>query len=137
MSVEDIKREVEEVWQETPATRLSLQIIDYMLAIPDQELRMLTVPSLLAATGHDEPDTDFFVALAILSSSRIHLLDAKAFYCEKNGEEVHLDARQLSDARRTGTLENPETGELIDDYESRLIPYFESSEVFLRARKDD
>ncbi|HEV2080612.1 MAG TPA: hypothetical protein VGR19_12040, partial [Allosphingosinicella sp.] len=64
----------------------------------------------------------------------VHVLDAKAFLYEEEGEEVHVDAQELATARQLGSLEHPATGELIQDFESRLIPYFESSTRFLEAR---
>jgi hypothetical protein len=136
MSVDDIKREVVEGWRDIPAADISLRIIDFMARLRDQELRMLTIPTLLEATGREDVDTDFLAALAILVSSTVHVLDAKAFLCEDEEQEVHLDAKELAEARREGALEHPESGELIEDFEDRLIPYFESSPRFLEARAD-
>jgi hypothetical protein len=134
MSVENIKREVMEGWEDVPAAALSLRIIDYMASLRDQELRMLTIPTLLRATDREDVSAEFLAAIAILVSSTVHVLEAKAFFCGDDDSEVHVDARELADARRLGNLEHPETGELIEDFEDRLIPYFESSSRFLEAR---
>ena len=134
MSIDDLKREVAQGWPEIPAASLALGIIEFMGGLDDQELRMLTIPRLLEAVGRSQVNQEFLAALAILVSSTVHALDAKAFLFEKEGLEVHVDAQELATARRTGSLEHPETGELIEDFESRLIPYFESSERFLEAR---
>lgn len=134
MSLEDLKREVEEGWPEIPAASLVLGIIEFMGRLDDQELRMLTIPRLLEAVGRDQIDQEFLAALAILVSSTVHVLDAKAFLYEEEGSEVHVDAKELAAARRLGSLEHPETGALIEDFESKLIPYFESSSRFLEAR---
>ena len=98
---------------------------------------MLTVPTLLHAVGCEEVDQECLAALAILAGSTVHVLDAKAFYSQDDSEEFHVDAAELAITRRSGLLEHPETGELIEDFESKLIPYFESSERFLKARTDD
>ena len=137
MSINDLKHEVAEGWPDIPAATFALGIIDFMGQLEDQELRMLTVPTLLHAVGCDEVNQEFLAALAILAGSTVHVLDAKAFYSEDDDEEFHVDAVELASARRTGSLEHPHTGELIEDFESKLIPYFESSERFLKARTDD
>lgn len=137
MSIDDLKHEVAEGWPDIPAAAFALGIIDFMGQLDDQELRMLTIPTLLQAAGRDEISQEFLAALAILAGSSVHVLDAKAFYSEEDDEEFHVDAAELATARHTGSLEHPDTGELIEDFESKLIPYFESSERFLKARTDD
>ena len=137
MSIDDLKHEVSEGWSDIPAASFARGIIDFMGQLDDQELRMLTVPTLLHAVGCDEVNQEFLAALAILVGSKVHVLDAKAFYFESEDEEFSVDATELAVARRTGTLEHPATGELIGNFESKLIPYFESSERFLKARTDD
>lgn len=134
MSLYDLKREVAEGWPGIPAASLALGIIEFMGQLRDQELRMLTIPRLLEAVGRSQVDQEFLAALAILVSSTVHVLDAKAFLYEQEGSEVHVDAHELATARQLGSLEHPETGELIEDFEGRLIPYFESSPRFLEAR---
>lgn len=134
MSLEDLKREVAEGWPDIPAASLALGIIEFMGGLGDQELRMLTIPRLLEAVSRSQVDQEFLAALAILVSSSVHVLDAKAFLYEEEGSEVHVDAYELATARQLGSLEHPETGELIEDFEGRLIPYFESSPRFLEAR---
>lgn len=134
MSVEDLKQEILDGWPDIPAASLALKIIEYMNKHSDQELRMLTIPALLDAVSRDKIDQEFLAALAILVSSTVHVLDAKAFFYEGESAGVHIDAAELAVARRLGALEHPETGELIEDFEGRLVPYFESSSRFLEAR---
>ena len=133
MSLDDLKREVAEGWLDIPAASLALGIIEFMGRLGDKELRMLTIPRLLEAVGRSQVDQEFLAALAILVSSTVHVLDAKAFLYEEDSE-FHIDAQELATARQLGSLEHPETGELIEDFEDRLIPYFETSPRFLEAR---
>lgn len=137
MSVNDLKREVAEGWPDIPAASLALQIIEFMDQHSNQELRMLTIPTLLKAVAREKVDQEFLAALAILVSSTVHVLDAKAFLYVEDEASVHVNAEELAAARRHGSLEHPETGELIEDFESKLIPYFESSSRFLEARTHD
>lgn len=136
MSLDDLKREVVEGWPDIPAGSLALEIIEFMGRLGDQELRMLTIPRLLEAVDRSHVDQEFLASLAILVSSTVHVLDAKAFLYEAEGSEVHVNAQELATARQLGSLEHPETGQLIEDFEGRLIPYFESSPRFLEARAD-
>lgn len=134
MSLDHLKREVTEGWPGIPATSLALRIIEFMGGLGDQELRMLTIPRLLNAVERSQVDQEFLAALAILVSSTVHALDAKAFLYEDEGMEVHVDAQELATARKLGTLQHPVTGQLIKGFEDKLIPYFESSRRFMEAR---
>ncbi len=131
MSITDLKNEISRGWPNIPAGIYALAIIDFMANLKEQELRMLSIPALLEAAGLKEINPEFLAALAILVSSNVHALDPKAFFCEDEGSEFHIDARQLADARRLGSLEHPEKGILISDFEDKLIPYFQSSRFFL------
>lgn len=134
MSIDDIKREVAEGWPDIPAGEVALRIIDYMARLNDQELRMLTIPTLLQVAEREQVDGEFLAALAILVSSKVHVLDAKAFLWEGEEPGIPIDAQDLAEARQLGSLEHPETGALVEDFEGRIIPYFESSARFLDAR---
>lgn len=136
MSVDDLKREVSEGWPDIPAGSLALNIIEFMSGLDVQELRMLTIPVLLKAVDRMEVDEEFLTALAILVSSTVHVLDVKTLLVDEDESSVRVEAKELANARKFGALAHPETGELIEDFESRLIPYFQSSERFLEARAD-
>lgn len=136
MSVDDLKREIATGWPDIPAASLALGIVDFMGNLDDQELRMLTIPMLLRASSHESVDPDFLTALAILAGSSVHVLDAKAILTDDRDEEFNLESDELAAARREGSLAHPESGELIEDFEAKLIPYFQSSNRFLKARQD-
>jgi len=108
-----------------------------MAPLDEQELRMLTIPTLLRASGRDRIDRDFLTALAILAGSSVHVLDARAILTDESEEEFDLDGEELATARREGSLPHPESGKLIDDFEAKIIPYFQSSDRFLKVRMDD
>lgn len=136
MSLRQLKDEISEGWPDLAAADLSLRIIEFMAPLDEQELRMLTIPVLLRASGHSEVDRDFLTALAILAGSTVHVLDAKAILTDDSEEEFNLESDDLATARREGALAHPESGELIEDFEAKLIPYFQSSDRFLKARQD-
>jgi hypothetical protein len=59
-----------------------------------------------------------------LVSSRVAALDARGLLVDDDHSEHELSADKLADARATGQLVHPETGELVPDFESRVIPFF-------------
>lgn len=137
MSVRQLMDEISRGWPGLAAAELSLRIVEFMAPLKEQELRMLTIPTLLKASGHDQVDRDFLTALAILAGSSVHVLDAKAILTDEFAEEFDIESKELAAARREGSLAHPENGKLIADFEDRLIPYFESSDRFLQARQND
>lgn len=134
MSIESIIEEIQKGWPAMPSGALALRIIDFMKRQDIQELRMLTIPTLLEVVERKQVDAEFLAALAILVNSTVHALDAKAFLWDENEEEIHINAKELAEARRTGGLEHPVTGNIISDFENKLIPYFQYSSRFEEAR---
>ena len=106
MSISDLKREIAAGWERTPAAELSYQIIDFM------------------------------AALAILANSSVQILDSKAIFADDDGDEYHLETEEFEEVRRANAFAHPESGELVPNYEAKLIPYFGPSERFLKARSD-
>ena len=72
-------------------------------------------------------------ALAILSSTSVHVLDTKFMFID-DGKEYDVDANVMKHVLSEGRLVHPITGDPVDDYESKLVPYFVCSDIFLRAK---
>lgn len=136
MSISDLKREIAAGWEKTPAAELSFQIIDFMAPLDEQQLRMLTIPVLLEALEKQKVDADFLAALAILANSSVQILDSKAIFADNDCDEYHLETEEFEEVRRANAFVHPESGELVPDFEVKLIPYFGPSARFLRARAD-
>jgi len=136
MSISDLKREIAAGWERTPAAELSYQIIDFMAPLDEQQLRMLTIPVLLDVLEKRQIDADFMAALAILANSSVQILDSKAIFADDDGDEYHLETEEFEEVRRANAFAHPESGELVPNYEAKLIPYFGPSERFLKARSD-
>lgn len=85
---------------------------------------MLTFRTFLEALGKEQIDEDLMRALTILVSSRIAALDAKALLVDDDETEHELSAAELAEARSSGQLVHPESGDLVPEFESRVIPFF-------------
>jgi len=135
MSAREIRAELETRWKGDPIVRLCVAILDYMAALPADQLGMLTFRALVSAAGKERLDDELMRALTILVSSRIAALDARALLVDDDQSEHELDPQELAEARATGRLVHPETGELVPEFESKVIPFFVPSARFLAAER--
>jgi hypothetical protein len=103
---------------------LCVRIVDFVSSLPVDQLRMLTFRSFMEALGKDRIDDELIRGLTILVSSRVAALDARGLLVVDNHSEHELSADQLAEARSAGQLVHPETGILVPEFESRIIPFF-------------
>ena len=130
MSATEIKAELEKRWRDDLIVRLCMALVDYIGSLPADQLKMLTFPTLSRAVGETRIDDELMRALTILVSSRIAALDARALLVDDDQSEHELDSEELAEARATGRLIHPETGEPVPEFESRVIPFFVPSARF-------
>jgi hypothetical protein len=135
MSVREIKADLEKRWKDDPVVRLCIAILDYMAALPADQLRMLTFRALISAVGKERLDDELMRAMTILVSSRIAALDARALLVDDDQSEHELNPQELAEARATGRLVHPETGELVSEFESKVIPFFVPSARFFAVER--
>lgn len=128
MALEDLRKELLDRWSDVPAAGICMKILDFVESTPTNELSFLTFTTLCRAAGKDKVDMDLLAAINILAGSRLALLDPHALFVDEDENEHELSREQISEARATGTLIHPETGEPVKDYEQHLIPFFSPSE---------
>jgi len=133
MSAKEIKAELETRWRDDPIVRLCVAIVDYLASLPAEQLQMITFRTLSSGVGKDHIDDELMRALTILVSSRVAALDAHALFVDEDQLEHELTPEELAQARATGRLVHPETGELVSEFESKVIPFFVPSARFLSA----
>jgi hypothetical protein len=134
MSAGEIKAELSARWRDDPIVGLCSAIVDYVAALPADQARMLTFRTLSSAVGKENLDEELLRALTILVSSRVAALDAHGLFVDHDQHEYELGPGEFARIRATGQLIHPETGELILDSESRVIPFFTPSGRFLAER---
>jgi hypothetical protein len=135
MSADEIKEELNRRWRGEPILRLCINIVDYISSFPPGRIDMLTFGTLAKAAGKDHVDNELMQALAILTGSRVAALDPRALLVDEDETEHEIAPEELAEARATGQLIHPETGEQVFEYESKVIPFFVPSARFLAGDK--
>lgn len=124
MSIDDIRSEVIKRWADQPASKLCLEIVDYIAKTPRDRLDFMTYRTFLNILGKTTVDDDLLTALTILTSSKIAALDAHAMFVDENDNEHEVEPEELFDAINKGTFVHPDTGQLVEDFSSRIIPFY-------------
>jgi hypothetical protein len=135
MSAAEIKADLYARWQNDPIVPLCVRIVDFVSSLPVDQLHMLTFRSFLEALGKDRIDDELIRGLTILVSSRVAALGARGLLVDDDHSERELSADQLAEARSTGQLVHPETGILVPEFESRVIPFFVPSARLLAGQR--
>lgn len=129
--IETLKAEIARSWGDHPACPACIKIIDYINALPSDELAMLTFTSLKNAAGEKEITQQVLDAVTLLSSTSIHALDTHLLFIDDDEREFEIKKKELAEARKTGQFIHPETGTAVVDFESKIIPFFVPSRRFL------
>lgn len=132
MSVDRIKADVRAVWAQMPAAELALRLVDFIHRLPADQTAMLTYPTLLRAVGKPGVDEELFAAINLLVSSRIAALELNGLFVDDD-REIPLTAEIITAARKSGVFIHPDTGELVPNFESKIIPFFVPSARFWAA----
>lgn len=134
--IADLKAELTERWSGNAVVELCLRIIDVLSTLPDEEAKMLTFASFKNAANKPSIDEELIRAVALLANTSIHALDSKLLFIDDNDREFEIEKDFLADARRDGEFIHPETGIPVDEFESKIIPFFVPSDKFRRLRAD-
>ncbi|WP_299806635.1 hypothetical protein [Tardiphaga sp.] len=127
VALENLRRELLARWSDVPAADICMRILDFVESTPQNELHFLTFTTLCRAAGRTNIDVELLAAINILTGSRLALLDAHAMFIDEDENEHELSPEEIAEARETGTLVHPETGEIVGDYERYLVPFFSPS----------
>jgi hypothetical protein len=133
MSVDKIKEELKARWGDEPTVAICFAILDFMKTVSNDQLQMLTFTSLKSAANKEEVDSELLKAITILASSRVAALDAHAMLVDDDEREHEISIEYLSLARANGEFIHPETGRIVEDFESKIFPFFVPSSNFMSA----
>lgn len=120
-------------WGDRPAGGLSVRLFDRLASTPVEELAMLTYPTLAKILERSRVDHELVVAVGMLVTSSVHALEARAMFIDDDDQEYELSARDVAQAARTGHLEHPGSGDVIADFDDKIMPFFVPSHRFLQA----
>lgn len=124
-------------WGELPVGLVCLDIIDFVASKPLDQLRFLTFTTLSQAAGRQSIDMEVLAAVNLLTSSRLAILESHAMLVDEDDTEHELSVEEFAEARKTGTLIHPETGEPVPNFESHVVPFFAPTEELQRELADD
>ena len=124
MTLEEIREEYRTHWGELPVGSVCLDIIDFLASKPVDQLRFLTFMTLSQAAGRKTIDLEVVAAINLLTGSRLTVLEPHAMLVDEDDTEHELTTEEFAEARRTGLLIHPETGDPVPDFESHVIPFF-------------
>lgn len=133
MSVAKIKAELSSGRPRDGVLDLCFKILDFLSSHSEPNLRMLTFRTLSRAAEKDQVDSELLTAIMILVSSKVAALDARALLIDDDEREYELSTTDLAEARITGELIHPFTGDPVLDFESKVFPYFVPTSRVLSA----
>ena len=84
----------------------------------------LNYQSINIFTNRKHKTEHLLEALQYLSGSRVHILDVVFQLLDDSGEFINLKNKDVKDARYTGVLINPNTGEQVDNFEQKVHMVF-------------
>ncbi|SSC71456.1 unnamed protein product [Ciceribacter sp. T2.26MG-112.2] len=111
MKLDEIREEYRTRWGEFPVGLVCLDIIDFVASKPVDQLRFLTFTTLSEAAGRKTIDMEVLAAVNLLTSSRLAILESHAMLVDDDDTEHELSVEEFAEARKSGTLIHPETGE--------------------------
>ncbi|CAN7323249.1 hypothetical protein ELH58_10325 [Rhizobium ruizarguesonis] len=137
MTLGEIREEFRSRWGELPVGSVCLDIIDFVASKPLDQLQFLTFTTLSQAAGREAIDTEVLAAINLLTGSRLAILESHAMLIDDDDTEHELSPEEFAEARKTGMLIHPGTGEAVPDFESHLIPFFTPTEELQRELTHD
>ncbi|QEW32003.1 hypothetical protein D0N50_10090 [Erwinia billingiae] len=112
-----------------PVRDLCRVIVEFLTSNPAKPLKHITYVTLVNGSklsAHNEEEKIKLLRVTdYLSSNRLHLLDMHFQFIESDDSDpVPIDDADLSKALYTGEFYHPESGQLIEDFNHYLFPYF-------------
>lgn len=123
-----IVKQIKNDWSNKIQSEICIAILNYLFHDKSKNITHITYTSLRKVTGDKYANEDLLMAIQYLCGDRIKLLDAK-FELIENEQLFDISNIELKEARETGVLVHPETGELIKDYEDKVFIYFQPSSL--------
>lgn len=116
---------------------LCRDIVEFLVSDQAKPLKHITYITLVNGSRLRFEDTETQIQLLkvtdYLSSHRLHLLDMHFQFVENDSSEpVPVDDEEISHALHTGEFYHPKSGQLIQDYNRFLFPFFTPTEALER-----
>lgn len=122
----DVINRIVDDLKDTLVAQVCIAILKYMLDFPVTRLRHMTYGSVKNAIGNSYTDMDILKAIQYLCGERVHLLESGFEFIDDD----KIFPLSISDVKHTQTeqhLIHPVSGEPINDFEDKIIMFFEPS----------
>lgn len=120
--LDQLKRELLDQWAQVPFVELSVAILN-LLERDEVEHNALLTYRTFAQKLHTEISEDLVAAIALLTSAPVEALDPHALFIDGDYEH-EISPDELVEVTSGAPLVHPETGEVVDDPFSHLMPFF-------------
>lgn len=118
-------------WGENPQSEICASVLEYLLRTATQAVSHITYGSLKIVIDEHKKHTDVEILKAIqyLCGERTNLLEMNFEFMENEDNIFPLSHSDMKDAQNEGGLVHPETGEIINDFEEKVLVYFKPSDI--------
>ncbi len=123
-----IMQQINDDWGSKPQSLICIKILDYLLRIRSNNSFHITYGSLQRAIEVAYEERELLKAIQYLCGERTHLLEAR-FELIDNDDYFDISNSELTNARQTGQLIHPENGEIVSDFEDKVVMYFQPSSL--------
>lgn len=132
-NLDELRKTAVSVLGETPSADTCVRLAEALLALEPRETEFLTYTTFQKLLNKDVIDPPLMSAVFFLTSSTHSMLTAHGQFIDDNGDEFPLDDEQFQMALKTNTVVHPRSGELINDANSQVSPYF----AMIQANDED
>jgi hypothetical protein len=124
ISKQEVLQQIVEDWGNEPQANICAEIFNFLLSVELSQATHITYGSLRQVVQNCTSDQKMLGAIQYLCGDRIPLLEAKFELIDDYGE-FDLPNSEVREARESGELIHPETGETITDIEEKIFMYFQ------------
>lgn len=109
---------------EPEVARICASIAD-MIAADQSDARLHLTFSLLKKQTQPQNDQALMAAVQFLVGAQADILEMCFEFVDENEQYYPLSTATVASAKRSGQLEHPDTGEVISDFASSILVYFQ------------
>lgn len=103
--------------------RACTAVINRLSYVSSERLQRITFGAIKEASGCEQ-DQDLLQVVQYLSSARVPIFAPSYYLTDLDFGDIPLDPSVLANARRSGVLYHPETGEEVSAYEHKVCVDF-------------
>lgn len=125
-----IKQQIEARWNDQRLHNACAHVIDFIAEASPTAVEEITLSTLSKASGYPPSSETFQKTLAVLSS-RYSVLEWHFVYFLESGEPYYLESHEIADFMIDGTFVDPDKGEVIEDSQRNIFPFFSADRDYL------